>query len=73
MYRTLNRSVRFGEVLDMMYIAQDGTISRRRIEVIQVGEVLFRAYCHLRKSKRTFIIDNVLALVPVEYKNNRAM
>ncbi len=52
-------------VLEMMYISKDGTISKRRIEVLQVGEVSFRAYCYLRKSNRTFTIDNVLALVPV--------
>ena len=46
-------------------MAKDGQISKRRIKVLQVGEVSFRAYCFLRKSKRTFTIDNVLALVPV--------
>nr|WP_255723654.1 transcriptional regulator [Sporosarcina sp. ACRSL] len=51
-----------------MYMAADGSISGRRIRVIQVGEVSFRAYCYLRKSKRTFTIDNVLALVPVSHK-----
>jgi predicted DNA-binding transcriptional regulator YafY len=52
-------------VLDMMYISKDGAISKRRIKVLQVGEVSFRAYCYLRKSNRTFKIDNVLALVPI--------
>ena len=55
----------YNESLDMMYMAKDGSISKRRINVLQVGEVSFRAYCFLRKSKRTFTIDNVLALVPV--------
>jgi len=52
-------------ILDMMYMAKDGAISKRRIKVMQVGEVSFRAYCYLRKSNRTFKIDNILALVPV--------
>ncbi|MFC5591600.1 transcriptional regulator [Sporosarcina soli] len=51
--------------LDMMYISKGGAISKRRIKVLQVGEVSFRAYCYLRKSNRTFKIDNILALVPV--------
>lgn len=68
MRKTLEKSVRFGGVLDMMYLAADGTISKRRIKVIQVGEMSFRAYCYLRNSKRTFTIDNVLALVPVAHK-----
>lgn len=68
MRKTLEKSVRFGDVLDMMYIASDGSITKRRIKVIQMGEVSFRAYCYLRKSKRTFTIENVLALVPVTSK-----
>ena len=65
MRKTLEKSVKYGETMDMMYMAKDGSISKRRIDVLQVGEVSFRAYCYLRKSKRTFTIDNVLALVPI--------
>lgn len=54
-----------GEQLNMMYLSKSGQISKRRIQVIQVGEGSFRAYCYLRKTRRTFLIDNVLALVPV--------
>ena len=68
MRNQLVRSVEYSEHLDMMYMAADGSISKRRINVLQVGEVSFRAYCFLRKSKRTFTIDNVLALVPVVHK-----
>lgn len=66
--KTLEKSIKYGDVLDMMYLAKDGSISKRRVSVLQVGDVSFRAYCHLRKSKRTFTIDNVLALVPVIQK-----
>jgi len=45
-----------------------GAVSKRQIQVIQIGEVSFRAYCHLRKTKRTFMIDTILALVPVVRK-----
>ena len=61
----LIKSMDRNHVLDMMYISKDGAISKRRIKVLQVGEVSFRGYCHLRGSRRTFTIDNVLALVPV--------
>jgi predicted DNA-binding transcriptional regulator YafY len=66
--KILEKSVKYGEVLDMMYVANDGSITKRRIKVLQVGEVSFRAYCYLRKSKRTFKLENVLALVPVARK-----
>ena len=70
MRNQLVKSMKYNESLDMMYMAKDGQISKRRIRVLQVGEVSFRAYCFLRKSNRTFIIDNVLALVPVVVKEN---
>ncbi|NYF23406.1 putative DNA-binding transcriptional regulator YafY [Sporosarcina sp. JAI121] len=66
----LLRSVEYKESLDMMYMAADGQICKRRVQVLQVGEVSFRAYCHLRGSKRTFTTDNVLALVPVIHKES---
>lgn len=65
MRKTLEKAGRYGETLDMMYLAKDGSITKRKIIVLQVGETSFRAYCYLRKSKRTFTIDNVLAAVPV--------
>ncbi|MEK3935905.1 transcriptional regulator [Sporosarcina sp. FSL W7-1349] len=65
MRKTLEKSVIYGEVLEMMYLAKDGQISKRRIKVIQVGESSFRAFCYMRGSRRTFTIDNVLALVPL--------
>lgn len=66
----LVKSVEYNESLDMMYLAKDGQISKRRVNVLQVGELSFRAFCFLRKSKRTFTIDNVLALVPVRKKES---
>ncbi len=71
--KVLGKSVRFGDVLDMMYVANDGSITKRRIKVLQVGEVSFRAYCYLRQSKRTFTIENVLVLVPVIDKERRVI
>ena len=66
----LLKSRTFNQSLDMMYLAKSGAISKRRIKVIQVGEDSFRAYCYLRGSRRTFRIDNVLALVPVIQKES---
>ena len=66
----LVKSMKYNEELEMIYIANDGQISKRRIKVLQVGEVSFRTYCFLCKSNRTFKIDNVLALVPIKVKGN---
>ncbi|WP_218624827.1 transcriptional regulator [Sporosarcina sp. E16_3] len=66
----LVKSMKYNESLNMIYMAKDGQISKRRIRVLQVGEVSFCAYCFLRKSNRAFKIDNVLALVPIKMKGN---
>ena len=66
----LLKSVEYNQVFDMMYMAKDGSTSKRRIKVLQVGESSFRAYCFLRGSKRTFTIANVLALVPLIVKES---
>lgn len=73
MRNQLVKSVEYKESLDMMYIAKDGSISKRRINVLQVGDLSFRAYCFLRRSKRTFTIDNILALVPIVHKESRVI
>ncbi|MEK5071734.1 transcriptional regulator [Sporosarcina sp. FSL K6-1508] len=68
MLKVLERTVRYGDLLDMIYVDGKGQISKRRIKVLQIGEVSFRAYCHMRGTNRTFTVDNVLALVPVVRK-----
>lgn len=68
--KQLVKSMRYGESVDMIYITSGEIISKRRIKVFQVNKCNFRAYCYLRKSKRTFRIDNVLALVPVIQKES---
>lgn len=68
MLKTLEDAVEYTEMLEIIYMAKDGSISKRKVKVLQVGETSFRAYCFLRKSKCTFLIDNVLVAVPVVQK-----
>lgn len=70
MRNKLTKSIRYNESLVMMYMANDGAISKRRIKVLRINEDLFQAYCFLRRAKRTFRIDNVLALVPIITKES---
>lgn len=53
------------QLMDMMYVDKSGKITKRRIKVIEMMEETFSAYCFLKHAKRTFKIENVLALVPV--------
>ena len=70
MRNLLVKSMRYNESVDMMYMATNGKVTKRRINVVKVGDGAFQAYCHLRGAKRTFRIDHVLALVPVVQKES---
>ena len=56
------------QVIEMMYMANDGGISQRRVKVLRVSGESFQAYCFLRREKRTFKMENVLSAYPVMKK-----
>lgn len=68
MKENLLKSMRYGQIVDVMYMAKSGEVTKRKLKVIKLFGDSFQAYCFLRNTKRTFLIDNVLALIPVEYK-----
>lgn len=65
MKEQLIKAMQRNQLLNMMYFAKDGKMSKRRIKIIKIGGNSFQAYCFTRQAKRTFIIDSVLAVVPV--------
>jgi len=64
----LVKAMQRNQLVNMMYIAKDGQVSKRRIKIIKVVGGSLQAYCFNRKAKRTFMIDSVLAVVPVIHK-----
>lgn len=56
------------QVIEMMYMANDGGISQRRVKILRVSGESFQAYCFLRREKRTFKMENVLSAYPVMKK-----
>lgn len=68
MKEQLIKAMQRNQVVNMMYIAKDGTITKRRVQVINIFGESFQAYCFTRQSKRTFMIDSVLAVVPIIHK-----
>ncbi len=69
MTEQLIKAMRRDQLLNMMYMAKDGTVSKRRIKIIKIFGNSFQAYCFTRQAKRTFMIDSVLAVVPVIHKD----
>lgn len=64
----LVKAMQRNQLLNMMYLAKDGQVSKRRIKVIKIVGDSFQAFCFTRQAKRTFMIDNVLAVVPIVHK-----
>lgn len=73
MENNLLKSMRYGQTLDVMHVAKDGKITKRRIKVLKLTGDSFQAYCFLRNTKRTFLIDKVLAIIPVERKEGQVI
>lgn len=67
MQTQLAKALQHNQLLTMMYMAKDGSITKRRIKVLALTGTTFQAYCFTRKAKRTFVIERVLAVTPVIY------
>lgn len=66
MRNELLKYVKRSHTLQIMYIDDQGNITKRTVRVIKINRSTFTAYCYLRKSRRTFKINNLLAVVPVK-------
>lgn len=53
------------QLVDMIYLAKSGEISKRSIKVLNVSDLTFTAYCFMKHAQRSFLINNVLSLFPV--------
>lgn len=68
MKKQLVKAMQRNQLVDIMYMAKDKSITKRRIKVIAMTGDTLAAYCFVRQAKRTFKIDNVLAVMPVIHR-----
>ncbi|MGE7989388.1 transcriptional regulator [Lysinibacillus fusiformis] len=68
MKEQLVKSMQRNQFLNMKYMAKDSHVSKRRIKIMKIVGDSFQAYCFTRQAKRTFMIDSVLAVVPIIHK-----
>ncbi len=54
-----------GRTADIIYQAKDGKFTKRMIRIERIDGRLIRAYCYTAKGPRVFLIDNILAALPV--------
>lgn len=69
----IEKLMKYSGQLEMIYMTNEGTISQRRIKIIRVNKEVLQAYCYLRGANRTFRIENILALVPINSKKGVAV
>lgn len=65
MKEQLIKAMQHNQLVDLMYISQTGEITKRRVKLIKIVGDRFQAFCFVKHAKRTFITDNVLAVMPV--------
>jgi len=62
-----------GWMVELMYLSKTGEISKRKVKINKFQGDLFHTYCFKQHAKRTFLIDNVLAVAPVFPKERGAV
>jgi len=67
----LKRSLNDKTALDMIYIKKDGTISKRSVVVHQINQDYIRAFCFKSRQIKTFCIENILAINPVDLRRGK--
>ncbi|CAI6222989.1 hypothetical protein NRS6085_01345 [Bacillus subtilis] len=68
MESVLKRSLTEKTQLDMIYMRNDGLITKRSIIVRQINQSYIRAYCFSSRQTKTFTIENILAVSPAATK-----
>ncbi|GAA3347278.1 transcriptional regulator [Lysinibacillus sp. FSL R7-0073] len=73
MREQLIKAMQRNQLVDIMYIAKNGSVTKRRVRVIKIVGDSFQAFCFTRQAKRSFIIRNVLAVTPVFRKEREVV
>ncbi|MCR8853592.1 transcriptional regulator [Lysinibacillus fusiformis] len=73
MREQLIKAMQRNQLVDIMYIAKNGSVTKRRVRVIKIVGDSFQAFCFTRQAKRSFIIRNVIAVTPVFRKEREVV
>jgi len=61
------------QTVELMYMDSKGNISKRRVKILKIQGDTFQGFCFSRNAKRTFIINSVLACVPIIHKEREVV
>ncbi|MFJ8090327.1 transcriptional regulator [Lysinibacillus sp. NPDC095746] len=73
MIEQLIKAMQRKQFVNMMYVAKGGSVSKRHVKVIKIVSNSFQAFCFTRHAKRTFLISNVLVVIPFVSKGREAV
>lgn len=65
----LNRALLEQTPIEIIYMSQNGVLTQRLIKIIEINENTIKAFCLLRKRKRTFKLENILSASPKNKRN----
>ncbi|MCA1032676.1 hypothetical protein LCL95_16820 [Bacillus timonensis] len=69
MYNLLRRSYLDHLEIEIIYLSKQGVLTHRTILVTEiVNDKQINAFCQLRRTKRTFLIENILSASPTRQK-----
>ena len=73
MKEQLIKAMQRNQLIDMMYVSKSGEVTKRRVKIIKLVGDSFQSFCFVKQAKRTFIIENVLAVLPVLHKEREVV
>ncbi|MFJ8262733.1 transcriptional regulator [Rummeliibacillus sp. NPDC094406] len=73
MKEQLLKAMNRNQLVNIMYMSKTGESTKRRVRLTKISCDKFQAFCFLKNSKRAFIIENVLAVLPVTYKEREVI
>ncbi|WP_102694331.1 transcriptional regulator [Rummeliibacillus pycnus] len=64
----MKEQLQYDQLEELMYMSKSGEITKRRVKVVKITVDKFQAFCFMKHSMCAFIIDNVLAVISLIYK-----
>lgn len=57
------------QLVTIIYLSKSEVITKRKVKILEIAGDKFTAYCFIKQARRTFIIQNVLAIHPIFLKD----
>ncbi|MEI3606109.1 hypothetical protein SPD48_10430 [Pseudogracilibacillus sp. SE30717A] len=64
----INKAVQTGSKVNIIYVSQSNSISKRTIQIFSYTDEHIIAFCYMRRQLRTFKMTNILAIEQINQK-----